>query len=198
VREPVVILAAGPSLTMSDVDYVRDTAAYVIAVNDLWRWAPWCDHLHACDVSWWAANPVALGIGATKTVVEPMDTPQLEQLDALRREGVEVLRETGRIGYDPALGCVRTGQNSGYQALHWALQQGARKVILLGLDMCLGEDGSRRCHSYGKSGVGGYAKYAKNFDSLVAPAQTLGAEVVNCTARSTVEAFSKRELRDVL
>jgi len=206
-RDIAVILGAGPSLTRADADYLADLPAFVIAINDLWRWAPWCDHLHACDVEWWERNEEALELRCSKTVVEPMELlhgfprrgpGDATVLERLADAGVEILKETGVEGYDPTPGCVRTGHNSGYQALHWSIQQGAKKIVLLGYDM--GVSGERkRCHDYGRAlGAPNYVEWAGHFDALVEPARVLGVEIINCCERSLIQAFPKAELRDVV
>jgi hypothetical protein len=48
----VVCIGGGPSLTRDDVDYCRGKA-FVIAINDAYKLAPWADALYACDGLWW-------------------------------------------------------------------------------------------------------------------------------------------------
>ena len=51
------MIAAGPSLMLPDVDYVRGRVTATIAVNESWRMAPWADVLYGCDADkFWRWN----------------------------------------------------------------------------------------------------------------------------------------------
>ena len=128
-RPPSVLLGGGASLTPAQVELCRGRAR-VVAINHAWRLAPWADALHACDPAWWLANPAAQDFAGRKTVVRPQESSQAidQALATLAGRGIEVLQETGVGGYDPTPGCVRTGRNGGYQALHMEAQRGATRV----------------------------------------------------------------------
>lgn len=51
-RDTIVCVASGESLTRADVNYCRGKAR-VLAINDNYRIAPWADWLYACDGRWW-------------------------------------------------------------------------------------------------------------------------------------------------
>jgi len=129
-----VCIGGGPSLTPEDVDYVRDKAN-VIAINDAYKLAPWANILYACDLKWWnwhGGVPEFKHIKATqdKKASLKYDLKYLQQTFIDDGEAGQV-----SLGFDAVPGNIRTGRNSGYQAMHLAMQLGATKIILLGYDM---------------------------------------------------------------
>ena len=45
----IAVIAAGPSLTVDDCEYVRGRVTATIAVNAAYKLAPWADVLYGCD-----------------------------------------------------------------------------------------------------------------------------------------------------
>ncbi len=105
---------------------VRASNLPTIVINDTHRLAPWADALYSCDAKWWQHH-----------AAEALKFPGLKITQDLCVEFPQVLRLTnsGRDGFDPDPSCIRTGNNSGYQALHIAVQAGAARVLLCGYDM---------------------------------------------------------------
>lgn len=200
-KRVVVIIGAGPSLTAEDCETVRSSDAVTVALNSVSRtFVPWCDHLHACDVRWWEWHPEMVRHPATKTIVWPVRMNR-DKYDVLEERGLIILRETGTEGYDPVLGNVRTGRNSGYQAIHLALQLGASKIVLLGMDMGVKDiNGPVRCHGHhpGQNTRPNYEGFAKHFADLKQTADEMSREVVNASRWSTIECFPKVRLEDAL
>lgn len=185
-RKPtVVVLAPGPSLSSEQTHLVQQSGLPVVAVNDAFRLAPWADVLYAADAAWW----------------------QVHAQEALKFEGLKMtadfhvafrqvarLKQTGVYGFDPTPGCVRTGSNSGYQAVHVAMQAGAKRVLLVGFDM----HGS---HFFGKhpaplrnSHPETQKQFAINFQFL----KGHGTEIVNCTPGSAITCFPQQDLAEAL
>jgi len=110
---------------------------------------------------------------------------------------VHAVNVTGVRGYDSVIGNVRTGMNSGYQALHVAMQTGASKILLLGVDFTLRH--GIHWHGAHVTGLGNpserlFDRCRNMFTELATVAQSLGTEVVNCSDLSTVTAFRKSSL----
>jgi hypothetical protein len=181
--ETVAILASGPSLTADTAIRIRERKIPAIAINTSFLRAPWAAMLYAADAAWWTAyrNKVADFRGLKVTVrVEPFD-------DLL------ALEVSGHLGFDPAPGKIRTGANSGYQAVHVALAAGAKRIELHGFDM-RHHDGLHHWHGthpmpLRNHGGSIYERWVKSFESLVPEAAKLGAEVVNCTPDSALKCF---------
>lgn len=125
----VAIVGGGPSVDgmRPALDAARDSGCRTIAINDAYRIAPWADLLYFADRTWWdgrygRAEDVRRTFGGQVATCSDADVDHH-------------LVNTGIEGFDPRPGCVRTGQNSGYQAMHLALQMGARRIVLFGYDM---------------------------------------------------------------
>lgn len=172
----VAVLASGPSMSQEVADRVHAAGLPAIAINNTYLLAPWADMLYAADEEWWRVHRAAAefrGLKVTAGVVP----------------GVARVTCTGLDGIDMTPGCVRTGGNSGYQAIQLAAQAGARRVLLLGFDM----HGS---HWHGDHGPGLrnttadlFAKWVKRFDSAAPLLAAAGIDVVNCTPGSAIRCF---------
>lgn len=185
----IVCLGCGPSLTKDDVAKVRGRAV-VIAINDAYRLAPWADVLYACDGKWWGWHPEALAFRGAKYALDRY---------AQRFAGVAVLKNTGTKGLERDPKGLRTGRNSGYQAINLAVHFGAARIILLGYD--LGPDHKGRTHWFGDHPdrvVSPYRLMRQEFLTLVAPLKEAAVEVVNCSRRTALEAFPVKPLEEIL
>lgn len=191
-NETVVCLGCGPSLTAADVESCRGKAR-VIAINDAHRLSQWADVLFACDDKWWTAHQGVPSFTGLKFTLDKK---------AERWPGVQALRRAGPSGLelDPAEG-IRTGGNSGYQAINLAVQLGASRVILLGYDMQRDKKG--RSHWFGKhpgalEQHSPFSAFRAAFSTMVQPLKKAGVEVINCSRESALDAFPRRPLADVL
>ena len=94
---------------------------------------------------------------------------------------------------------IRTGMNSGFQAINLLVHTGVRKIILLGYDMRVIE---KKSHWFGEHPRGRNDFYGKSFipvfRTLVEPLKELGVDVVNCTPDSALDAFRKSTLETEL
>lgn len=93
-----------------------------IAVNDAWREFSSSDILYATDHRWWVhhkgvAEFRGFKVGYQTTV-----------------RGVLSLQASRSCEYDPRLGYLWHGHNSGHAAAHLAAQLGARRIVLVGFD----------------------------------------------------------------
>lgn len=181
--ETVAVLATGQSMSQEVADSVRELPC--IAVNDAFRLAPWAAMLIAADKRWWDANPEAMGFAGLKISSQP--------------GAVNYLRPSGSMGFDPDPSRIRTGGNSGYQAVHVAIQAGAKRILLLGFDM-------HGTHYFGPhtKKVGGRAlgnpnpeKFRVWLDRFGGLANR-GAEIINCTPGSALGAFPMARLDEVM
>jgi hypothetical protein len=186
----IAIVGGGPSLTRDDVEHLEGRAR-VIVVNDGYRLAPWAEILYACDAKWWTWHRTGLkGFRGRRYGLDA----------AARSMGVSILEGTGREGLELRPWGVRTGHNSGYQAINVAVHLGAARIVLLGFDMQRGKE-PKKDHWFGshpgggRPGVDGFRRY---FETLPAPLKKLRIEIVNCSRRTALECFPRAELREVL
>lgn len=186
----IVCIGGGPSLTREDVAHCEGRAR-VIVINDAHRLAPWADVLYAADAKWWNYyQGVPSFVGPKYSL----------QRDATRW-GVEVLHNTGQRGLELDPAGLRTGQNSGYQAINLAVHLGARRILLLGYDMHA--ESEARSHWFGahperiRSSVP-FALYLALFPTILQPLAQLGVTVVNCSRETALTIFPRQTIQEAL
>lgn len=196
-----VCVAAGPSLTQADVDYVRGRAK-VIVVNRSLEIAPWADVWYACDARFF--KWVAQGQGDfrnLKEIAAQYQGPTYSlALESKRwRPGVKVLSKgtTHGLSLNPAKLCL--GGNGGYQALNLAVLLGATRILLLGYDMGVDAKGRQHWHADHPNKMRSpYQTFLQGFPTLVEPLKKAGIEVVNCTLESRLKCWPKMSIQDTL
>ena len=179
----IVCLGTGPSLTRADVARVQGQR--VIAINNAYQVAPWADVLYACDAKWWRWHHGAPGFVGRKYTLAPglRDYPE-----------VAAVTNTGTLGLETDPRGLRTGHNSGYQAINLAVHLGARTIVLLGYDM-------QGDHYFGRHPDGTKPPFNRclaAFETLVDPLAALGVTVINCTRRTALTTFPQRRLEEAL
>lgn len=96
-------------------------------------------------------------------------------------------------------GTLLTGRNSGYQALNLAVLAGAKRVVLLGFDMCFK---GGKSHWFGDHPIANveadFRNYAKAFRTTLPQLERVGVEVLNCSPISLIDAFPKVTLEEAL
>lgn len=187
----VVILGGGPSLTASqirDVAWARlDGRCRVIAVNDSVYLAWWADWLHAADGNWWRTHIQRVQhFKGIKTTIDP--TVPTAWVSG-------VFNPTGVIGFDKDPYCIRTGNGSGYQAIHCAMQACAKRIVLLGFDM---QGDHWHSGHVGEAPTNHAETMVKHFDTLVPTLKELKIDIVNCSPGSALWCFPRAELLSVL
>jgi hypothetical protein len=113
---------------------------------------------------------------------------------------VNMLRLTGQQGLEPEPTGLRTGSNSGYQAINLAVHLGAKKIVLLGYDMKQAR-GRNNWHDEPRPHASQDVyeqSMLPHFASLVDPLRELGVEVINATPDSALECFPKATLAEAL
>jgi hypothetical protein len=185
--ETCVCIATGPSLTAEDVEQCRGRR--VIAVNDAVRLAPWADVLYACDYQWWRRYDGVPSFHGVKYGLDPRSA----------KYGVHVLKNTGTEGLEADPSGIRTGHNSGYQAIHVAWHLGVTKIILLGYDMQRSEGKS---HFFGEHPDGlrrpPLAIFIPQFVALSKQIRGLNVEIVNATRTTALTCFPRLALDQAL
>jgi hypothetical protein len=127
----VAILAPGPSLSQEVADAVRAKGLPTIAITSAGKLAPWADMLYAADGDFWTFSPWAREFAGMK--VGMCQVPGVLEIAISRRTTAR--GEDRHNGFDPDPSALRTGGNSGYQALSIAVHAGASRVLLFGFDM---------------------------------------------------------------
>lgn len=191
--ETVVIVAGGPSLCLKQVRHIAIARAKetvrVIAINDAVYPCWFADVLWACDPPWWKHHEGVPGFPGRRVSFDPCGVP-----------GVDHLIGTGTEGFDPTPGSIRSGGNSGYQAIHLSIHLGVERIILVGYDM----HASGGTHWFGEHPdpvrriFRNMSQRIMRFNDLVAPINEHGIEIVNCSPGSALKAFPMGSLESEL
>lgn len=144
--------------------------------------------LYAADVGWWNYHAqTALKFEGLKVTCQ----------SSVPFKSVMLLKQSGAEGFDPDPSSLRTGGNSGYQAIHIAIHAKAKRILLLGFDM---HDKAGH-HWFGKhpkplrtTETNTYRIWSERFGGLL----DRGAEIINCTPGSALTCFQKMEFEAAL
>lgn len=155
-------------------------------LNDSFQLMPDADVLYFCDLKWWNSRREQI-----KRIWKGRYIISLDNQLA----GVWALHKTGQIGLELNPGGLRTGANSGYQAINLAVHFGVKRIVLLGYDMKV--SGSwmhwnirpeRTTPIKQQTTLDSFNSY---FPHLKEPLEALGVEVVNATPDSALTVWPK-------
>lgn len=188
-RDAIAILATGPSLNKSDIDYLRGKCR-VMAVNDAYRLCSWADYLYAADERWWVAHDYCKDF-----MGERWTQHQGSKVWATvaKHNGLSVIPSINSRVVNTGSFEISRGYNSGFQALNLSILFGYKKILLLGFD-CRIVDGKR--HFFGDhqgklKRNSPYHLFKLAFESSAAKITSEGVEVVNCTPGSAITCFKQ-------
>jgi hypothetical protein len=188
--DTVLILASGPSLR----DFIREgsipAGVRTIAVNSSIFAAPVADVCLALDFMWWKMHHQQVR-KQSKAACWTTDR------SAGERFGVNVVRAVHESGLHPTR--VATHGNSGAAAISFAVLTGAKRVLLLGMDMAPDEKGEGHWHgSHPKPCAQGqpFADWTYKMDALARACEKAGVEVVNCSTRTVLTCFPRMTLEE--
>lgn len=211
--DTVAIIGGGSSLTKEDCDYVRGRA-HVIAIKEAGHCslpgrvapAPWADVLYAADEKYWRFEKGAPVFTGLKYSIEEFPLwnrrskdPKAAPDARLSWPDIQILDNTGEEGLEVHPTGLRTGWNSGYQAVGLAKHLGAARIILLGFDMWKGANGHQNWFGPHPTHLDSpYPLFLQAFASIVAPLKSAGVQVLNCSRRTVLNAFPRVRLEDAL
>lgn len=194
--ETAFVVAGGPSLKGFSFDRLR--GRNTIAINRAHEFLDDARVLWWSDARYWRkARETLMAHAAPYKATCQM---QYDPADAVPAE-VHVYQFSGLDGFDSRPGYLRHGNNGAYAALHLAAHLGARRIILLGVDMRHGRAGETHFHD-------GYEPMSKTmretheqntltrlmlpyFRTLVKPLAELGIEVLNASPESRLDCWPR-------
>lgn len=181
-NETCFIIAGGPSLVSGIPAKRLLTTGRVLVINVSYQLVPSADCLYFCDQKWWQSfgSHVRAFFGGRYLVT----------LDN-QIEGVKRLKSTGPQGLESDPCGLRTGSNSGFQAINLAYHFGARRIVLLGYDMHVTSGRTHWHQGYPTQQPHDFARILAQqmlpkFMTLVEPLRTAGVEVINATPGSAL------------
>ena len=183
----VVIMASGHGMSKAVADAVEPAFAPCIVINNTYKLAPWADMLYAADHEWWLANPEAMSFEGLKVTIRGTPHRSIRWLDY-----------TGNEGFEPDPAFVRTGCNSGYQAVHIAAHAGASRILLCGFNLEGGHWHPAHPAPLKQTPLDEYARWIRKFETLVEPLRARNVQVLNCTPHSALKCFPYVELEEAL
>jgi len=184
---PIVLLAGGKSLTLEQVELVRQAheagKVKVIAINRSFELAPWADMLYAHDKWFWSAVKGALRFQGLRVAGQVVSEPGMIQVAIAHRLSGPLHEGVVHVGYD-----------SGYQAMQVAHLCGGRPLILLGYDA---RNNGNWHDGYGRQRVQ-YEIVIPLHNKLKQVLDDLGTSVINATPESALTMYETRDLAEVL
>lgn len=188
-----VVVASGPSLADEQITLIEHSVVFTIAVNNSYAKLQHPDVVYACDYLWWKLNHMKAKQNIPRRQLWTQDRAAAEQfqLSHIQWEGKDGLGKRG----------LRVNGNSGAGAINLAYHFGARRILLVGMDMKPGPNGEKHWHpDHPKPLVQGqqFEEWRKKMVVLAADLKTEGVTVVNCTPGSALTCFPMGDLEQEL
>lgn len=176
----VFCIASGPSLTAADCDLAKRSGAKIIAVNNSWQLAPFCDYLYAGDEKWWKAYHKEINVSAEKWTCS--------------REAAN----TFGLNFH----AIGGGYNSGLRAIQFAIFKGFKSIGLLGYDCSL----ANGVHWHGlhtkqflkNPSAPKLARWHVQFAKVAEKLASAHVQVINLSRHTELTCFKRAALEDVL
>jgi hypothetical protein len=186
------VIASGPSLTAQQASAAAGSGARTVVVNGSWNLLHDADVLFALDYLYWKTNIAT---------IRRRFRGALWTTDNSSRERFALNRWPGTYAAGLSRTLVHTCGNSGCGAIGLACCFGARRILLLGFDMRLGDDGAKHWHADHPAPL----VQAQDFKGVIhktkkmaEDAKALGVDIVNCSPGSATPYFRRSTLQDEL
>jgi hypothetical protein len=199
--ETVVIAATGPSFNARQARTIGMAKASglcrVITVNDAVYPCWYADIAYAADPQWWEHHRGLPGFPGLKISLLAEGGRQ----SSLSPENdIWYVPSTGAEGFESSGDAIRTGGNSGYQALHLSMLLGVSRVVLVGFDM---HDTDGQKHWFGEHPPAiarnrNPGRWRQRLAPLAEAAAERGLSILNASPKSALDAFPRVDLRHIL
>lgn len=193
-RDTAVVLGNGPSLLSMQPSSLARPRARTLVANGGYLWLPRADVLMCTDKRWLRANVGNLRGYKGKTIV--VTRPEVITEAEVDPRMLFVHRKyIGDARSDPFArrDTLVEGWNSTSTNISLAIVRGARRIILLGVDLAPGSGGRRRIYDESKEGgKSAEARYARQVRHLTMQAEWVrrkGVQVINCSPHSELQCY---------
>lgn len=166
----------------------------MIGINRSWELAPWADLLYAADDAFWVTYDGVPDFRGLRVSPGPR---------AVRRFGlcpVDLLpvNHPDVNGLSRARGVLARGGHSGHQVIDLAVQLGACRLLLLGLDFSEGNWHGPHVAGLRHSRQDTLDKWRRRVDDLAPLLRDRGVDVINCSAISRLTAYRRATVEEAL
>jgi len=189
--QTAAVVATGPSLTTTQVRQLEGKAR-TIAVNDSYKIAPWADMMYAADHKWWRHHAFCHSFTGERWTQNRGPTGWVDEAGS---NGLEIIqcKHSLEVSTDPHF--VSSGWNSGFQAMNIAVHLGAKRILLLGVDLHTGGG----AHFFGEHPPGlqrssPWATFRKAFTVSAPVLAGMRVEVINCSPTSALTCYPYMEV----
>jgi hypothetical protein len=195
----VFIIGGGNSLDKFDFDKLK--GKNVIALNSAYKYVDESAVVYWTDASW-GANNEDKGLAAHPSKFKFTCRPRADQAIKLDKRGAAnayLLNKTGDQGYDPNINNVR-GNNSGGNAINFAINLNAQRILLLGFDMgfTAGKSHFHNHHDAPVSNMTYPEVFIPSIESLAKEIKHLPVKIINCFRESKLKCFEFGDVKDFL
>lgn len=183
------IVAAGASAVDADFALLRGRCR-VIVVNRSCELVPWADALYVADGRFWENSPAARSFVGLR-ITAHRDAARAYKLQFVTVSGEHrfLIESAGTIGH---------GGHSGFQAINLAVQFGARRILLIGFDLCGEHWHERHAPPLRDPRPQTLDKWRRRLDGQADRLAELGVDVVNCSLASALTRYQKLPLPEAL
>ena len=177
---------------------------HVIGVNVAYRIGTWMDMIFSGDGGFYLKHREALATYPTLTISCAEQKQNEKNTDGIKVLARDKNRSRG-ISRDPRM--VSWNGNSGAAAISVAAHTGVKRILLLGFDMRLSEDGDQHWHRLYKRDNPPkprrpsklpFDRHMLGFEAIAKDADKMGIEILNISPDSAIKELKKVSLRDVL
>jgi hypothetical protein len=193
--ETVFIVAGGPSVAAQNLDVLAGRK--VIAVNSSYERAPSADVLFFGDCRWWDEHRDK---PALRSFPGRLVTCSQAAVEAPPYTLHRLRRDTPPPGFSADTRAVASQWTSSQGAMNLAAHFGARRIVMLGLDLQRAADGATHHHSPhkwpNKPGNRTWDFQLRTLEMIVEPLRERDIEVINASPASRAPWWDKMALED--
>lgn len=194
------VFIVGGGFSLKNFDFEQLTGKNVIALNSAYKYVDESAVLYWADVSWGEKEDTQLLNHPSKYKFSSrLNADSLINSNKTGVGGCHWLKKTGDYGYDPNVNHVR-GNNSGANAINFAVNLGAYRIILLGFDMgYIGSKSHFHEHYQISPASNVYTElFIPSIESMAREINHLPVKIINCSANSQLKCFEFGNYKDYL